>query len=377
MTATDIEIHGVCDPAFAAVREEFIRNFTEREELGASVAVVIDGETKVELWGGWMDGARTQPWQRDTLVVVHSVTKGFVSLAVHLLVQRGLLDFDAPVAAYWPEFAREGKDHITFRQAISHQAGLPVLDAELPPGATLNWQTMVRALEAQRPIWAPGTQHGYHAATWGWLVGEVIRRVTGKTPGAFLREEICGPWGLDFHLGFGPELDHRVAPLANPLTPPVAALPMTPLRQRAFGLGIPGAGDPNPRASRAAEIPAGNGHATALAVARAFGAAARGGELDGVRLFAPERIALMHEEQVSGEDAILGMPSRYGLGFWLSTGELSAHRGPRSFWHPGVGGAAGVADPDHRLGFGYAMNRTGAAPRRLAVERAVYQCVKG
>ncbi len=377
MTATAVEIHGTCDPAFAAVREEFIRNFTEREELGASVAVVIDGRPVVELWGGWMDEARTQPWQQDTLVVVHSVTKGFVSLAVHLLVQRGLLDFDAPVADYWPEFAQHGKAAITFRQLISHQAGLPVIDAPLPPDATLHWETMVRALEGQQPIWPPGAKHGYHASTWGWLVGEVIRRVSGRTPGAFLREEICGPWGLAFHLGFGPELDERVAPLASPLTPPVATMPMTPLRQRAFGLGIPAAGEPDQRARRAAEQPAGNGHATALAVARAFGAAARGGEIDGVRLFAPERIALMHEEQVRGDDEILGMPSRYGLGFWLSIGELSAHRGPRSFWHPGVGGAAGVADPDYKLGFGYAMNRTGAAPRRLAVERAVYRCLGG
>ena len=374
----ELEVHGVCDERFRRVREQFVRNFTERDELGASVAVVMDGRTVVELWAGWRDEAHTIPWQRDTLVVVHSVTKGLVSMTAHMLAARGKLDFDAKVADYWPEFAQNGKGAITVRQAISHQAGIPVLDTPLTAQDMLDWRTMVRAVEAQAPVWPPGTRHGYHAATWGWIIGELIRRVDGRTPGTVLREELARPWGLDFHLGFGPELDHRVSELAAPPPPPPDApsVPTTPLRERAFGMGIARPGDRrDPRAARAAEQPAGGGHGTALAIARAFGGMARGGELDGVQLLSAGRIPPMWEEQAAGMDEVLGTPSRYGLGFWLKTGELSAHRGERSFAHPGVGGAFGLADPDLKLGFGYAMNRTGAAPRRLALERAVYESV--
>ena len=191
MTATAIEIHGTCEPAFERVRDEFERNFAERDELGASVAVVVDGETKVDLWAGWADAERTKPWERDTIVVVHSVTKALVSMCVHMLVERGLLEWDAPVVRYWPEFGQAGKERITFRQLIGHQAGLPVIDVPLGPTATLEWETMVHALEVQAPVWEPGAKHGYHASTWGWLVGEVIRRVTGRSPGTVLREELC------------------------------------------------------------------------------------------------------------------------------------------------------------------------------------------
>ena len=372
MTTASVEIQGHCAPRFAGVREEFARGFAERDELGASVAIVLNGELVVDLWGGWADVARTRPWERDTIVVVHSVTKAFVSMAVHMLVERGLIDFDAPVVRYWPEFGQAGKERITVRQLISHQAGLPVIDAPLPPHATLHWETMIRALEGQTPIWEPGTKHGYHAGTWGFLIGEVIRRVDGRTPGTFIREELCAPWGLDFHLGFGPELDHRVADLAEPSPANVQQpqQPATPLRQRAFGLvlGPP----PDPRAARASEQPSGNGHSNARAIALAFGGMARGGELNGVRLIGADRVPLMYEEQARGIDEVLGTASRYSLGFWLTAGDLAPHRGPRCFNHPGVGGALGLADPDCKLGFGYAMNRTGAAMRRLALERAVY-----
>lgn len=380
MTTTAVEIHGTCDERFAGVREEFARGFAERDELGASVAVVLDGELVVDLWGGWADAARTRPWERDTIVVVHSVTKGMVSMCAHMLAARGLLDFDARVVEYWPEFGKAGKEPITVRQVISHQAGLPVIDAPLPPSARYDWQVMTRALEEQPPIWEPGTKHGYHTGTWGHLVGEVIRRITGRSPGTVLREELCGPWGLDFHLGFGPELDPRVADLVPPspgTQPPVEA-PPSPLRQRAFGVAVPQPGERlDIRASRAAESPSGGGHGSARAIALAFGGMARGGELNGVRLIPEERIPLMYEEQVAGMDEVLGMPSRYSLGFWLTSGDLARHRGPRAFNHPGVGGAIGLADPDLKLGFGYAMNRTGAAPRRLAIERAVYAALEG
>jgi len=372
MTSTAIAIEGVCDERFAAVRAEFARSFVERDELGASVAVVLDGELVVDLWGGWADAARTRPWERDTIVVVHSVTKGLVAICAHMLADRGLLDFDERVVAYWPEFGQAGKEEITVRQLISHQAGLPVLDAELPPGALLDWEMITGLLAAQAPIWVPGTKHGYHAGTWGFLVGELIRRISGRTPGMFLREELCAPWGLDFLLGFGPEHDARVADLAEPKPDPNAP-PIEPnaLRARAFGMGARG-GTPDLRAARAAEQPSGNGHGNARAVALAFGGMARGGALNGVRLLREAQVTHMYEEQARGMDEVLGTESRYSLGFWLTVGELTRHRGPHAFGHPGVGGAYGLADPSHKLGFGYAMNRTGAAPRRLALERAVY-----
>ncbi len=321
------------------------------------------------------DEQRTRPWERDTIVVVHSTTKGMVSMCVHMMVERGELDFDAAVASYWPEFAQAGKAEITLRQAISHQAGIPVIDAPLEPGAGLEWETMVHALEVQAPVWTPGTKHGYHASTWGWLIGETIRRATGRTPGTYLREELCEPWGIDFHLGFGPELDGRVADLADPLpgSPAPANRVETPLRARAFGVAPPRPGMARgSRESRAAEQPAGGGHGNARAIARAFGGFACGGELDGVRLIDESAIPRMWEEQAAGPDEVLGGPQRYGLGFWLRVPENEQPRGPNSFAHVGVGGSLGLADPDHRLGFGYAMNRTGAFMRQRALEDAVY-----
>ncbi len=211
----DLDVGGHCDERFAAVREAFVANFAERGEIGASVAVMIDGEMAVDLWAGWADEAETRPWERDTIALTHSVTKGFVATCLHLLHLRGELDWDALVTDYWPEFAsavadeeaRALKARTTVRQLVSHQAGLPVIDEELPLGSGLDFDFMVHAIERQPPIWEPGTKHGYHAGTWGFLSGELIRRIDGRTPGTFLREEICEPWSLDFHLGFGPELD--------------------------------------------------------------------------------------------------------------------------------------------------------------------------
>ena len=366
------------------MREAFEANFAERGEVGGSVAVVLDGELAVDLWAGWADEAQTRPWERDTIALTHSVTKGFVATCLHLLELRGELNWDALVTDYWPEFAsavedgeaRSLKASTTVRQLVSHQAGLCVIDEELPAGAGLDWETMVDALERQAPIWKPGTAHGYHAVTWGYLVGEIMRRIDGRTPGTFLRQEITEPWSLDFHLGFGPELDDRVADMIAPPPPPedAPAPPETPLRARAFGAVQPRPGQ-TLREARAAEQPSGGGHGNARALARLYGGLARGGELEEVRLFPPTAISAMSEVQADGIGEVLGTRRRFGLGYWLHDPDLQPWRSLESFGHVGVGGQRSFAEPPHRLGFGYVANRLGARPRAEALERALYECL--
>ena len=206
-----VKIEGTCDPKFSRVKDAFAENFEKRSEVGAAAAVVLDGKSVVDIWGGHADKAATRPWTRDTLVNVYSTTKGVTAICAHRLVDKGLLDIDAPVAKYWPEFAQAGKDKLPVRFLLSHRAGLPAVRKILDGDALFNWTTMTTALAEQEPWWEPGTAHGYHAVTFGWLVGEVIRRITGKTPGVYLRDEIAGPLGLDFHIGLDAKHDARVA----------------------------------------------------------------------------------------------------------------------------------------------------------------------
>ena len=370
--AADVEIHGHCDPAFARVAERFALNFAEFPEVGASLAVSLDGASVVDLWAGHADEERKRPWERDTIVNVASTTKGMTALCAHILADRGLLDFNAPVARYWPEFAQAGKESLPVRYLLTHQAGLTRLEKELPQDAMLDWELMVRTLERQAPSWEPGTKQGYHAITFGWLVGEVVRRVSGKSVGTFLRDEVTSPLGVDFLIGFGPEEDHRVA---DTIRDP------EPVRR-----SWPPAGWPrNERAYRAAEIPAANGHTNARALARIYGALARGGEVDGVRLLRPEAVRRAAEEQANGIDETLGVPTHRTLGFMLRFIEFGDVRPASAFGHAGAGGSQGFADPEARLGFGYAMNRRlspapgesrpptgGMDPRGQQLVRAVY-----
>ncbi len=387
MTTVDVEIQGHCTPGFEPVREAFVRNFADHGDIGASVAVVQDGERVVDLWGGHANAERSRPWTRDEIVNVYSTTKGITALCAHMLADRGQLDFDAPVARYWPEFAQAGKESMPVRYLLTHQAGLPVVDRPLPRGATLDWDLMVDALAAQRPVWEPGTRHGYHTVTYGWLVGEVVRRVSGKRIGAFLRDEVTSPLGVDFFIGTPAEEDHRVADTVNPprptgggAEPPVPAVDPESL---AFRSNLPGTSKPgvgvNGREYRAAEVPAGNGHGNARALATIYGALARGGEIDGVRLLSPAAVERAAAEQASGPDAVLGMPSRRSLGFMLPMPELGDPRGPRAFGHAGRGGSYGWADPEAKIGFGYAMNQMWPGgpstpdPRAGLLARAVYE----
>ncbi|HEU4439042.1 MAG TPA: serine hydrolase domain-containing protein [Methylomirabilota bacterium] len=362
-----LTIDGHCEPRFTAVREEFFRNFTERGDVGASVCVYVDGVRVVDCWGGHADAARSRPFGADTLVSVASTTKGMVALCAHMLAERGKLDLDAPVARSWPEFAAAGKQDIPVRWLLSHRAGLPAIRRPLPAEALFDWRTMTEALAETPPWWTPGERHGYHAMTFGHLVGEVIRRVDGRSVGAFLRDEVTGPLRADFFIGVPAEMDGRAAEVLAP--PPPAAGETTlwdtlladpaSLSGRTFLNPPRPEGLVNTRAWRAAEIPAANGHTSARGVARVYAALARGGELDSVRLLAPATIERAIAEQSKGRDEVLTLPTRFASGFMLGMPGGIFHCGPgrRTFGHPGHGGSIGFADPDARVGFGYVTNQ--------------------
>ena len=383
------EIHGHCDPRFARVRDAFARNFAERGEIGASFCAIVGGRPVVDLWGGFADPAAGRPWAADTLVMVHSSTKGAAALCAHVLASRGALDVDFPVARYWPEFAAAGKERIPVRMLLSHRAGLAAIDRSLRPRDGLDWNTMVGALAEQAPNWEPGTAHGYHAVTFGWLVGEVVRRISGRSLGRFFRDEIAGPLGLDFWIGLPAELDSRVARI----TPPPAADPSDPfgaalldkdsLTRRAFmnpsTLFFAG-GAEFARQLRAAEIPAANGMANARGLAGMYAPLAEGGG----RLVDAETLARMSAVESDGPDRILIHATRFAQGFMKSIDGGPLHRawlGPNqaAFGHVGAGGSLGMADPIAGVAIGYAMNRMG--PGLLLNERgqslvdAVYDCL--
>lgn len=387
--AEDIPVGGACDPRFQAVRDVLLENFHSRDELGAAVAVVRNGETVVDLWAGYTDRRRTAPWAKDTLVNIFSTTKGLTALCARRLVDAGRLDPAAPVARYWPEFAKAGKERIPVRWLLSHEAGLPAVRRPLPGEALYDWDAMTGALAAEEPWWEPGTKHGYHAMTFGWLVGELVRRIDGRSVGAYFREEIAAPLALDLHIGLG-EGDHgRVARIGAPRNhPPDAdgvrfyrALVGDPegMVARAFTNPPSIATDVNTAAWRKAELPSGNGHGTARALAELYGVLACGGAKDGIRVLSRDAVAACSEEYASGPDAILQTTTRFGPGFMLSQDRPGASFGPgrRSFGHPGAGGSVAFADPDAGIGFGYVMNRMGPHilldPRAAALIDAVYR----
>jgi len=385
-------IHGSCDPRFARVREALVENFRSHGEVGAAVALSIDGKPVVDLWAGWMDRERKHPWRRDTLVNVFSVGKPMAAACLLRLVERDELDLDAPVARYWPEFAAAGKDSVTLRMLLCHQAGLPAIRRLLPALAMYDWGRMTAALAAEPPWWPPGTRHGYHVNTFGFLVGEIVRRVSGETIGAFFGREVAGPLDADFHFGVGPEDDHRIAEsllpedgeraidllLAAEAEHGAATDDERRLLVRRTYLNPPGASGfatVNTRAWRAAEMPSANGHASARGIARIYSAFACGGAVGGIRLLEAETVAHAAAEAAAGPDVVLGRPSRFGLGFQLPQPGSALARVPRGFGHFGAGGAVGFADPEARLAFGYAMNQPGPRwqnPRNRGLIDAVY-----
>lgn len=358
------------------------QNFRERDEVGAAVAITVDGTPVVDLWAGWMDAGRTCAWQRDTLVNVFSVGKAMATLALLVLVERGQVDVDAPVARYWPEFAAGGKGDITVRVLLSHRAGLPAIRSPLPHLAMYDWHLMTSALAAEAPWWEPGQQHGYHVNTFGFLVGEIVRRVSGESIGTFFRREVASRVNADFRFGIGPEHDGRIADyLFSEAPPQIVGEKDDDARRFLLGCvymnppGVSGPGTVNTRAWRAAEMPSTNGHANARAVARIYSALACGGAVDGTRLLRSETIEQAIDEASSGLDVVLRRPSRFGLGFQLTQPERPLGPNSRSFGHFGAGGSLGFADPDARLAFAYTMNQAGPRflnPRTSALIDAVY-----
>ncbi len=372
------EIHGEVAPGFERVRDAFAANFTNHGDVGAAFALYKDGEKVVDLWGGLADEDTGRPWEEDTLQLVYSTTKGVTAAAAHLLAQRGELDFDAPVAEYWPEFKANGKENVPVRWLLSHRAGLPVLDEPLTAAEIYAWDPIVEALAAKKPEWEPGTTHGYHAVTYGNLVGEVVRRITGKSIGQFVADEVAGPLGAEFYIGLSAELEPRMSKmvvfalgatkeqrdmfkdfdlssLPEEIRPIVEAfMDPTSMSSRALS-GISSTPmDPNSPEMHAAEMPAANGICTARGLAKLY--AGLVSEVDGVRLLSDETIANATVEQSNGKDAVLMIPTRFGLGYFLPS-SYSQLMGPSSFGHSGAGGSLGLADPEHKIGFGYVMNK--------------------
>ncbi|WP_432179404.1 serine hydrolase domain-containing protein [Streptomyces sp. NBC_00063] len=381
-------IQGHCDARFDAVRAAFEENFDEREELGAAVTVLVDGAPVVDLWGGCADAARTRAWERDTVVNVWSTTKGPTALCAHILIDRGLLDPDAPVATYWPEFAAAGKEGVLVRHLLSHRAGLAGLREPHSLEQLFDWQLTTSRLAAQEPWWEPGSVSGYHALTYGFLVGEVVRRVSGLLPGAFLEREVTGPLGIDFTIGLPDKEAGRAAELVHPraqATSEQAAIfaQLAPAALAALTNPIAGASEANTPAWRAAEIPAANGHGTARAVAALYAIVAGKGRLGDRQILSPEGAERIREGQGSCRDLVLGAgfthETELGLGLWLSGPNGSYGPNPRAVGHDGFGGSFGSADPESGVAIGYVMNRMGPHiaddPRKMALISAVYDAL--
>ncbi|MET9804381.1 serine hydrolase domain-containing protein [Streptomyces sp. NPDC006368] len=390
--AWDVDVQGTVQAGFEPVRDAFVRNFEQRGERGAAVAVYRDGRKVVDLWAGTRDVDGTAPWAVDTAQIVRSATKGVAAAVPLLLHQRGQLDLDAPVGTYWPEFKAAGKERALVRHLLAHQAGVPVVDRPLTVAEAADPDTAMAAVAAQAPVWEPGTDHGYHAHTYGWLLSGLVRRVTGRTLGRWVAEEIARPLGLDLWIGLPADEAHRVGRVGRVEEPPTAAgggLRLRPKRsvadayadpssltRRAFG-AIDPAPDENDPAYRAAELPASAGISTARALARFY--AATLGPVDGHRLFAPATLAMARTEEAVGPDRVLVVSTRFGLGYMLH-GPACPLLSPGSFGHPGRGGSLGFADPASGIALGYVTNgmRKGvtADPRAQALIRAVRAAIR-
>ena len=378
-----VPVNGRCDPRFAGVLEAFQENYRREDEVGSAVSIVIDGGTVVDLWGGWKDGARREDWQHDTIVCMMSVSKGLTGLAFSLLLDRGLVDIHAPVARYWPEFARNGKDQLPVRYILDHRAGLPIVVKPLWPGALYDHEAICNALAEQAPLWEPGTVAAYHIHTQGFLLGEIIRRVTGKTVGTFLRDELSGPLEADYMIGGLTERDQarcaQVMPNMEARLFAAKEAEQESLRGKVF---VQNPAEPwdvtlNSRPWRENEIASGNGHGNARAVARIYGAFARGGELGGRRITSPATIGTITQEQHNITEIMQERPYRQALGMLLNS-PAAVYMGPnpRAFGHHGIGGSIGFADPDARIGFSYAVNKMHAVgtngPRAARLIDALY-----
>lgn len=367
-------IHGFADAGYGRVFDAFVANFVDRSDLGAGCTVYRDGRPVVDVWGGLADARSARPWEHDTAAVIFSCSKGLLAICAYLLVQQGRLDLDAPIARYWPEFASADKSRITVRQAMSHRAGLPALDVDLRRADVLAWDPVIHAIEEQRPLHPPGAGHVYHTLTYGWLLGEVVRKVTGRSPGRFFREAIGDRLGLHSWIGLPDELQRVVAWMEPPLADEdsdaareaAALIGEDPVVARsasmggAFGFPVEdGIVSFNAPDIQAAEIPAANGISTAESLARLYAACVS--SVARRPLLTAESVADLLRVQSAGPQ-LSGMPddgARWGTGFQLASPPAQPMLGPTSFGHAGAGGQLGFADADHRIGFAYLSNQMG------------------
>ncbi len=387
-----MELKGDIANGFEAVGDAFLKNFSELNDLGASACLYIDQKKVVDIWGGCTDEKEAEPdtskeWQHDTLVNIWSTTKGFVSLAMHMLMDRGQLDIDQPVAHYWPEFGANGKEEIPVRFLLNHRSGMAGWQNEFskqtPPEILYDWDEATRLLAEQEPFWEPGTASGYHLLSYGHLVGEVLKRIDGRPIDKFIKEEVTTPLGLDFHMPVAESdlsriSDVRLMPNFKTMSSESRAK-LSKLAQFAFTNPLARVGDANSEAWRKAVIPAANGHATAEAVAKLYGVLSTGG----AQLISEESIERMREPAESGVDLILGAGMSeaeliWGLGYRINH-DNSYGPNERAFYHGGFGGSLGFCDPEHNFGFGYVMNRmdmsSRSGQRAAALLDAVYSCL--
>lgn len=386
-------VQGFCHDRFLAVQQAFEANFRESGELGASVAIEMDGQRVVDLWGGMADSERQIPWRNDTLSVVFSNTKPATAMCAHRLAEDGLLDLDKPVAHYWPAFADSQRRTITPRMLLDHTAGLPAISDKLPRDAVFDWDCMVSFLARQAPFWEPGTQVGYHGLTFGWLVGELVRRVSGISLGEFFQRQIAGPLGLDFWIGLPESEEARVAPIVPPTPSDVprnafeAALIDEPDSVSARYFVNTGGWRPsgfNSRQGHAAQIGAAGGITNARSLARLYGTLAMGGQREEIQLLRPDTVrGAARISAATHRDVCLRVPTRFAAGFMRSMdnrarGLDSACLGDDAFGHVGAGGSVAFASPSRRMGFAYTMNKMGSGvllnERAHRLIEAAYSC---
>jgi len=338
----DVRVEGYCDPRFNGLKDAFQANLASGADVGASVSVVLDGKPVADLWGGYADKARARPWKRDTIVIVASTSKGLTGLCANMLIDRGLLDPDELVTKYWPEYGQNGKEHTKVRWLMDHRAGLP--DVAGSPQIFMDWNATVTALAQAKPLWEPGTEHSYHAMTYGFLVGEIVRRVSGKTVGHFLQDEVAKPLHVDAYIGTPSAKDPMIAEV------------ISDTGGSSFLTSV---------AARRVEMPAGNAHTNGRSLARIYGALARGGEVDGVRLLSGSTLAHATSYCVTGPwhgVSVMAGPTqtsdtKFAQGVVLNSPVSYMGTNPYAFGYAGAGGSESFADPAAKLGFGYAMNR--------------------
>jgi CubicO group peptidase (beta-lactamase class C family) len=380
--AATVAIQGKVERGFERVREAFAANFTcggDYEELGAALAVYRAGKPVVDLWAGHKDRARTRPWQRGTLINVYSTTKGIVATAAALLVEQGKLRYDDPVVKHWPEYGQLGKEKTTVAQLLSHQAGLPGFAEPTTVEHLYDWKRCCAALARQRPMWTPGNKTSYHAMTWGYLVGEVIRRASGQSVGELIAGHIAAPVGADFYVGLEDSLEPLVAPMHRPRNPPdMSSVPLPPEAIAALVNPQLDGEVCNARAWRAAEIPAANGQATANGVARVYAALANKGVLDGQRLLKGETIMTMTQVQKGRTDALLGFTDNWAMGVSFNQQNMLGPS-PNTFGHGGWGGSMGCANLEAQVGIGYVCNQMGGQlvgdPRGAGLCNVIFGCL--